>query len=95
MATEYGLEVSVDTIRCRLDEVGLFAGVLDRKPFIRTKNRKIRLQFARDHQSSTTREWNKYSGVTNTNLICFEVTAGYIFAVQRVPDLTTAIRDLL
>ena len=59
MAKEYGLKVSVDTIRRRLDEVRLFTCVPACKSFIRTKNRKIRLKFARDHQSWTTREWNK------------------------------------
>ena len=40
-------------------EVGLFARVPARKPFIRIKNRKIRLIFDKDHQSWTAREWNK------------------------------------
>ncbi|KMQ82292.1 paired box protein and transposase domain containing protein, partial [Lasius niger] len=59
MASEYGLTVSKDTIGRRLDAAGLCARVPVKKPLIRAKNRKIRLTFAKEHESWTTKDWKK------------------------------------
>jgi len=59
MSAEYGLKVSANTIRRRLDAAGLSARVPVKKPLIRTKNRRIRLNFAKEHESWTTSDWKK------------------------------------
>lgn len=52
------LNVSVRTIRRRLQAIGLYGRRPAKKPFISCKNRQERLEFARNHVSWTEVQWN-------------------------------------
>lgn len=53
-----GFSVSARTIRRRLDAHGLLGRVAVKKPLISKKNRKARLQFAKEHLTWTQTKWN-------------------------------------
>jgi len=51
--------VSRSTVTRRLHDVGLFGRIGIKKPLISKKNKKARLQFAKDHQNWTIEDWKK------------------------------------
>ncbi|KAF2366704.1 Transposase Tc1-like [Trinorchestia longiramus] len=59
MATEHRSAMSKEKIKRHLGATALFARVLTKKPFIQEKNRKIRLKFAKEHESWSTKDWKK------------------------------------
>lgn len=52
-----GFDLSVRTVRRRLNEFGLMGHVSRKKPFVSLKNRKARLLFARRHLNWTSDQW--------------------------------------
>lgn len=52
-------EISVRTVQRRLSEFGLLGRVARHKPYISEKNRRARLQFAKDHLNWTEKQWSK------------------------------------
>lgn len=57
IATQYNKTVTPQTVRNRLHEAGYKGRVVRKKPFINEKNRKKRLQFARDHVNKPLSFW--------------------------------------
>ena len=53
----FWLQVSKDTVKRRLRDAGLFGRRPVKKPWISEKNRKVRLQWAKDHLHWTTQQW--------------------------------------
>lgn len=51
--------VSRSTVTWRLHDVGLFGRIGIKKPLINKKNKKARLQFAKDYQNWTVEDWKK------------------------------------
>lgn len=56
-------DVSVSTIKRRLNEFGLMGRIARKKPFIFKKNRKTRLEFAKEHVNWTEEQWSKVSKI--------------------------------
>ncbi|KAH9376267.1 hypothetical protein HPB48_004464 [Haemaphysalis longicornis] len=54
-----GVQASKTTIKRRLHEAGLKSRIAAQKPLLRVVNKEKRLQFARQHMSSTTQNWSK------------------------------------
>lgn len=57
LRSELSLDVSTQTIRNRLHEVGLRSRVAPKKPLLTDRNKENRLQFCQDHAPWTEREW--------------------------------------
>jgi hypothetical protein len=55
----HGIEIVPRTVRRRLNKFGLFGRVARKKPLISLRNRRRRLQFARDHFNWTTAQWTR------------------------------------
>lgn len=49
--------ISVTTVKDRLHKAGLFGRIAARKPLLRPKNKKIRLEWAREHQNWSSEDW--------------------------------------
>lgn len=62
---------SIDTIKRRLREAGLFGRVCRKKPLLSEKNRKKRLEFAKKYRDWTVEQWKKvlFSDETKVNRI--------------------------
>jgi len=58
MVADYGVNVSTQTIRRRLNEFGLYGRIAKKKPLLSIKNVKKRLQFAREHIQKGPNFWN-------------------------------------
>ena len=56
---EYFPEVSADTVRRRLRELGIQAYACRRVPFLSSRHRRARLAWATDHAAWTEREWRR------------------------------------
>lgn len=59
VAEEHGVEISYKTVGRRLKDVGLISRVAAKKPWINTKNRKARLNFAKNYINWTVKDWEK------------------------------------
>jgi len=59
---EYNVRCSVPTTKRRLCSAGLFGRQPAKKPLISVKNRKARVQFAKDHLNWTSKDWSKEIG---------------------------------
>lgn len=59
MEEDYGLDISVSTMKRRLKDAGLFERRPVKKPFISKKNRVARIKFAKDHLNWDTQKWSK------------------------------------
>jgi hypothetical protein len=70
LKSEFGVEVTPQTIRNRLKSLGLFARRAARKPLMLLRHRKLRLTFARHYQHWTSDDWSQvlWSDETKFNL---------------------------
>lgn len=59
LATTYGLQVSVSTVKRTLRDAGVHGRIARRKPFLSRGNQKKRLQFALERQHWTVEDWSK------------------------------------
>ena len=58
MVADYGVNVSAQTIRSRLNENGLYGRIAQKKPLLSIKNVKKRIQFATEHIQKGPNFWN-------------------------------------
>jgi transposase len=54
-----GVNVSTLTMRKALHDVGFYSHIAQKKPFLSDIHRARRLEFAREHQKWTIKDWNK------------------------------------
>ena len=71
-ATRTGIEASLNTIRRNLKKVGLRSCVAQRKPAISAVNHAKRLQWAREHQHWTLRQWKTVMWTDETSISQFQ-----------------------
>ena len=55
----YGISVSVSTVKRTLADFGMHGRIARRKPFLSAANRKKHLQFALEHKDWTVEDWGK------------------------------------
>ena len=85
MALETGVEVSNRTIQRRLCDAGLNGCVAKKKPYISDKNRKKRLDFARQHQNWTSENWAEVLW-TDESKCNMKASDGIVYVRRRVGE---------
>lgn len=70
LRTQWFPHVAVQTIRNHLENIGMKAYVMQKKPFISRKNKRKRYLWAKEHQTWTPSDWRKviFSDKTKINL---------------------------
>ncbi|XP_073493820.1 uncharacterized protein [Phyllobates terribilis] len=83
---EYGVKVSLQTVVRRLRTVGLNAQSPVKKPFISAKNRKVQLEFAKEHGQWQETDWCKvlWSDESKFNLFCSDGSTIYTAQLEYV-----------
>ena len=80
-----GVLSSARTVRRRLDEAGLYGRVARRKPLLTDKHRRVRLEWAREREHWSARDWESiiWSDESKFNLIGND---GRVFVRRRVGE---------
>jgi len=71
MVADYGVNVSPQTIRRRLNEFGLYERIAQKKKLLSIKNVKKRLQLAREHNQKGANFWKMITWSEESNFNVF------------------------